>query len=110
MASPIAVNDAASSRKRKINNKVQYCGAFGCSQSRENKPGVSLFGFPKPGKDGRNAKEQLESYEELDNFIDVLETAINLVISVVDSRTIENNHDDTFPHGPHKVQLEFGKN
>jgi predicted DNA-binding ArsR family transcriptional regulator len=29
------------------------------------------------------------SYEELENFIDEIETAINLVISVVDSRTIE---------------------
>jgi predicted DNA-binding ArsR family transcriptional regulator len=29
------------------------------------------------------------SYEELENFIDEIETAINLVISVVDNRTIE---------------------
>ncbi|ELT93858.1 hypothetical protein CAPTEDRAFT_210076 [Capitella teleta] len=39
------------------------------------------------------------SYEELENFIDEIETAINLVISVVDSRTIEvgmptNNMDE----------------
>jgi len=60
MASPIVNSERPSAQKKKINNKVQYCGAIGCSQSRDKKPGITIFGFPKPGKDGRNAEQQLE--------------------------------------------------
>lgn len=53
-------NGKMSAGKRKINNKVTYCGAINCSNSRSKNPELTFYTFPKPGKGGENAEEQLK--------------------------------------------------